>query len=87
MHVPGRASVSEGWYAAGVIHRPLQETLTLPVEGRREVRAACNPSRPLIPEEQVLLHEDLSIVQAGTGSRRSRAGSATRGEICMSASW
>jgi AAA ATPase domain len=39
--------------------------LTLPAVGRREVRAACNPSRPLIPEEQVLLHEDLSIVQGG----------------------
>lgn len=45
--------------------QPLQDTLTLPAVGRREVRAACDPSRPLIPEEQPLLHEDLSIVQGG----------------------
>lgn len=44
---------------------PIQATLTLPVSGRREVRAACDPSRPLIPEEQAQLHEDLSIVQGG----------------------
>lgn len=29
------------------------------------MRAACDPSRPLIPEEQTLLHEDLSMVQGG----------------------
>lgn len=44
---------------------PIQETLALPASGRREVRAACDPSRPLIPEEQAQLHEDLSIVQGG----------------------
>lgn len=43
--------------------QPIQDTLTLPAVGRREVRAACDPSRPLIPEEQAQLHEDLSIVQ------------------------
>jgi hypothetical protein len=44
---------------------PIQETLSLPASGRREVRAACDPSRPLIAEEQAQLHEDLSIVQGG----------------------
>lgn len=44
---------------------PIQDTLTLPAVGRREVRAACDPSRPLIAEEQAQLHEDLSIVQGG----------------------
>jgi hypothetical protein len=44
---------------------PLQDTLMLPAVGRREVRAACDPSRPLRPEEQQLLHEDLSVVQGG----------------------
>lgn len=47
------------------MHRPLQDTLALPATGRREVRAACDPSRPLLPEEQPALHEDLSIVQGG----------------------
>ena len=37
----------------------------MPAVGRREIRAACDPSRPLLPEEQAILHEDLSIVQGG----------------------
>jgi Cdc6-like AAA superfamily ATPase len=48
-----------------VARPPIQDTLVLPAMGRREVRAACDPSRPLIPEEQAQLHEDLSIVQGG----------------------
>ncbi|MBK7536392.1 MAG: hypothetical protein IPI49_13690 [Myxococcales bacterium] len=44
---------------------PLQETLSLPARERRQIRAACDPARPLTPEEQGLLHEDLSPVQGG----------------------
>ncbi|HEX8113301.1 MAG TPA: hypothetical protein VF516_36475 [Kofleriaceae bacterium] len=49
---------------------PIQDTLHLPALGRREVRAACDPSHPLIPEEQAQLHEDLSIVQGGDRIRQ-----------------
>jgi hypothetical protein len=48
-----------------VPHPPIQDTLSFPASGRREVRAACDPSRPLLPEHQAQLHEDLSIAQGG----------------------
>jgi hypothetical protein len=44
---------------------PLQAELSLPARAPRELRAACDPARPLSPEEQVVLHEDLSAVQGG----------------------
>ena len=43
---------------------PLSSRLKLPVRTPREIRAACDPSRPLQPEEQAV-HEDLSGVQGG----------------------
>jgi hypothetical protein len=48
-----------------VEHLPLQAELTLPARAPRELRAACDPARPLAPAEQVILHEDLSVVQGG----------------------
>jgi hypothetical protein len=53
-----------------VPHPPVQEPLSFPASGRREVRAACDPSRPLLPEHQAQLHEDLSIAQGGDRIRQ-----------------
>ena len=44
---------------------PLQATLSLPAREPRQIRAACDPARPLAPEDQAALHEDLSAVQGG----------------------
>jgi Cdc6-like AAA superfamily ATPase len=52
-------------YTVGVERLPRQAELTLPATAPRELRAACDPARPLAPEEQVSLHEDLSAVQDG----------------------
>lgn len=43
---------------------PLVSTYAFPVSQPREIRAVCNPSMPLLPEDD-LLHEDLSAVQGG----------------------
>jgi hypothetical protein len=48
-----------------VEHLPLHAELSLPARTPREIRAACDPARPLAPEEQATLHEDLSSVQGG----------------------
>jgi energy-coupling factor transporter ATP-binding protein EcfA2 len=48
-----------------VEHLPLQAELTLPARAPRELRAACDPARPLAPAEQLILHEDLSVAQGG----------------------
>jgi hypothetical protein len=48
-----------------VEHLPLHAELTLPVRAPRELRAACDPARPLAPAEQIALHEELSAVQGG----------------------
>jgi hypothetical protein len=48
-----------------VEHLPLHAELTLPARTPREIRAACDPARPLAPQEQPTLHEDLSPVQGG----------------------
>ncbi len=44
---------------------PLQDTLSLPAREPRQIRAACDPARPLDPEDQTALHEDLAGVQGG----------------------
>jgi hypothetical protein len=44
---------------------PLQATLSLPARDPRQIRAACDPARPLGPEDEAALHEDLSEVQGG----------------------
>jgi hypothetical protein len=48
-----------------VEHLPRHAELTLPARSPRELRAACDPARPLAPAEQATLHEDLSAVQGG----------------------
>lgn len=45
-------------------HAPLVSTYTFPVSRPTEIRAVCNPSIPLLPEDEVL-HENLSSVQGG----------------------
>ena len=45
--------------------RPLTERFTFPVTNPRQVRAVCDPTAPLPPEDQAALHEDLSSVQGG----------------------
>jgi len=47
-----------------VDHTPLVSTYTFPVSRPTEIRAVCNPSMPLLPEDEVL-HENLSSVQGG----------------------
>lgn len=51
-------------------HLPRHAELTLPARTPRELRAACDPARPLAAEEQAALHEDLSSVQGGDRMRR-----------------
>ncbi len=46
-------------------HLPLHAELSLPARTPSEIQAACDPARPLAPEEQATLHEDLSSVQGG----------------------
>lgn len=43
---------------------PLVETYRFPVSLPREIRAVCNPSMPLLPQDEPL-HENLSAVQGG----------------------
>ncbi len=43
---------------------PLSSTYKFPVSQPREIRAVCDPSKPLLPEDGEL-HEDLSSVQGG----------------------
>lgn len=52
-------------YTARVERLPLLAELLLPAKEPRELRAACDPARPLAPAEQIALHEDLSAVQGG----------------------
>ncbi len=51
-------------YAHPVDRAPLVDTYKFPVSQPREIRAVCNPSMPLLPEDDPL-HEDLSAVQGG----------------------
>jgi hypothetical protein len=43
---------------------PLVSSYTFPVSRPKEIRAVCDPSAPLLPEDEVL-HENLSNVQGG----------------------
>jgi hypothetical protein len=43
---------------------PLVSTYSCPVSQPKQIRAVCNPSMPLLPEDEQL-HEDLSAVQGG----------------------
>jgi hypothetical protein len=44
---------------------PWQTELALPARTPRDIFAVCDPVRALTPEEQPVLHEDLSVVQGG----------------------
>lgn len=44
---------------------PFTSQFRFPVRDRRAVRAVCDPSLALLPEDQHVLHEDLSSVQGG----------------------
>jgi hypothetical protein len=51
-------------YDRSVERTPLVETYKFPVSQPRDIRAVCDPSMPLLPEDEPL-HENLSAVQGG----------------------